>query len=284
MAMSPRLLRPLARQAGALPPDYGLDASDWQSRVIANGGTVSTATADAVTAFCTSIESAGIRDRFYRLNLFCGTGLSAALVPLFRGPSLGGTQFGNATDTNVGPFVSGDYSETVGLTSNSNSKYLQTGLNVNAMDTFTTGHFMVAFGAYPASGAPNLIGAVDGSDRYLLRLRTDRGFWGGAVATSPSSNNLISANGMATMTRESETELKLYNGSTSVGTATSSVTPAGGNAEVYVYRTDESLGSFPAYVGNIRAYSIGRAMTSAQVASFYTAMQSLQTSLGRTQA
>jgi hypothetical protein len=141
----------------------------------------------------------------------------------------------------------------------------------------------VAIGAYPGA-AQHPIGALDGSDRYLLRLRTDRAYWGSAVATSPSSNNLISANGMATMTRESATELTLYNGSTSVGTVTSSVTPAGGNAEVYVYRTDESVGTYPAYVGRLRAYSIGRAMTSAQVASLYTAMQSLQTSLGRTQA
>jgi hypothetical protein len=268
---------------GVQPTASNADAQAWINNVYANGGLVSTATANAVNTFCTSIESAGIRDRFYRLNLFAGSNLSAALVPLFRGPSLGGTQTGNTTDTNVGPFVSGDYSETVGLTSNSDTKHLRTGLNLNAMDAFTTGHFMAAIGAYPGA-AQYPIGAVDGSDRYLLQLRSDRAFWGSTTATSPASNNLISANGMATITRESATALTLYNGSTSVGTATGSVTPAGGNAEVYVYRTDEIVGSFPAYVGNMRAYSIGRAMTSAQVASFYTAMQSLQTSLGRTQA
>jgi hypothetical protein len=275
----------LASKWGATlaPTVTNADAQAWINNVYLNGGTVSTATANAVNTFCNDIESAGIRDRFYRLNLFAGTGLSAALVPLFRGPSLGGTQTGNTTDTNVGPFVSGDYSETVGLTSNSDTKHLRTGLNLNAMDAFTTGHFMAAIGAYPGA-VQYPIGAVDGSDRYLLQLRTDRAFWGSTTPTSPASNNLISANGMALMTRESATALTLYNGSTSVGTVTSSITPAGGNAEVYVYRTDESVGSFPAYVGNMRAYSIGRAMTSAQVASLYTAMQSLQTSLGRTQA
>jgi hypothetical protein len=256
---------------------------DWQSRVVANGGSVSASTMKAVDTFCKAIVTAGLRDRFFRLNLFAGNSLSAALVPLFRGPSLGGTQTGNVTDTNVGPFVSGDYSETVGLTSNSDTKHLRTGLNLNAMDAFTTGHFMSAIGAYPGA-VQYPIGAVDGSDRYLLQIRSDRAFWGSTSATSPASNNLISANGMAIMTRESATALTLYNGSTSVGTVTGSVTPAGGNAEVYVYRTDEIVANFPAYVGNMRAYSIGRAMTSAQVASLYTAMQSLQTSLGRTQA
>ena len=277
MAMSPRLLRPRASSG------YGLDARDWQSRVIANGGTVSASTMKAVDTFCKAIVTAGLRDRFFRLNLFAGTGLSAALVPLFRGTSLGGTQVGNVTDTNVGPFVSGDYSETVGLTSNSDTKHLRTGLNLNAMDAFTTGHYMAAIGAYPGAVAYP-IGAVDGSDRYIMQIRTDRAFWGSTTGSSPASNNLISANAMAVITRESATALTLYNNSTSVGSVATSTTPVGGNAEVYVYRTDEAIGSFPAYVGNMRAYSIGRAMTSTQVASLYTAMQSLQTALGRTQA
>ena len=268
---------------GVPPTASNADAQAWINAVYANGGAVSTATAAAVNTFATSIESAGIRDRFYRLNLFAGSNLSAALVPLYRGPSLGGTQTGNVTDTNVGPFVSGDYSETVGLTSNSDTKHLRTGLNLNAMDAFTTGHYMAAIGAYPGAVAYP-IGAVDGSDRYIMQIRTDRAFWGSTTGSSPASNNLISANAMAVITRESATALTLYNNSTSVGSVATSTTPVGGNAEVYVYRTDEIVGSFPAYVGNMRAYSIGRAMTSTQVASLYTAMQSLQTALGRTQA
>jgi hypothetical protein len=76
---------------------WNADAADWIRRVQANDGAVSTATANAVTDFCNAIDAAGIRDRFYRLNGFCGTGLNACLVPLYRGPSLSGTQYGNAT-------------------------------------------------------------------------------------------------------------------------------------------------------------------------------------------
>jgi hypothetical protein len=39
-----------------------------------------------VSKFCSAIASAGIRDRFYRLNLFCGSNLNAALVPLYLTP------------------------------------------------------------------------------------------------------------------------------------------------------------------------------------------------------
>jgi hypothetical protein len=39
-----------------------------------------------VSKFCSAIASAGIRDHFYRLNLFCGSNLNAALVPLYLTP------------------------------------------------------------------------------------------------------------------------------------------------------------------------------------------------------
>jgi hypothetical protein len=273
--MSPRLLRPVA--TGFHP-----EANAWRSAVVANGGSVSASTMRAVSKFCADIDAAGIRDRFYRLSLMAGTGLNAVTVPLYRGPSRTGTQYGNATDTNNGPFVSGDYSESVGLTSNSTSKYLATGLLLNAMDAFTTGHMMAAIGAYPGA-VQYPIGCVDGSDRFVLQIRPDRAVWGGTTLTSPSSNNLVDANGMGLITRESATALTLYNNSSAVGTLASSITPAGGNAEVNVYRTNASLAGFPAYVGTIRAYSIGRAMTSAQVASFYNAMKTFQDALGRTQ-
>lgn len=113
-----------------LPPEVSnADAQSWIDRVYANGGTVSTTTATAVNDFCAAIDAAGLRDRFYRLNLFAGTGLAAALVPLYRGQSLGGTQFGNATDTNVN-FAAGDYVETGstgGLKGNGSNKHLLTG-------------------------------------------------------------------------------------------------------------------------------------------------------------
>ena len=104
MPMNPRLLRPIA--SGVHP-----EAAAWRSAVVANGGSVSGSTMKAVSTFCAAIDSAGIRDRFYRLNLFAGTGLSACLVPLYRGQSRTGTQYGNITDTNAN-FVSGDYVET----------------------------------------------------------------------------------------------------------------------------------------------------------------------------
>ena len=135
MAMSPRLLRPIA--SGVHP-----EAAAWRSAVVANGGSVSASTVKAVSAFCAAINAAGIRDRFYRLSLMCGdsdVSLVAVRTPLYRGPSLGGTQYGNALDTNNN-FVQGDYAETGatgGLKGNGSSKYLDTGLQSDAPVSYT---------------------------------------------------------------------------------------------------------------------------------------------------
>jgi hypothetical protein len=140
--MNPRLLRPLA---SSVHPE----ANAWRTAVVANGGSVSASTMRAVSKFCADIDAAGIRDRFYRLNLFCGTGLNAALVPLYRNTSLAGSALGNATDTNNN-FVSGDYADTGasgGLTGTGNngvgagnSKHLNTGLQPTAWPDISTFH------------------------------------------------------------------------------------------------------------------------------------------------
>jgi hypothetical protein len=130
--MNPRLLRPLA--SGVHP-----EAAAWRTAVVANGGSVSAATMRAVSKFCGDIDAAGLRDRFIRLNLFCGSDVLACLVPLYRGQSRTGTQFGNTTDTNSGSdlFVSGDYTETGatgGLAGNAAlTKHLMTGVPHNTM-------------------------------------------------------------------------------------------------------------------------------------------------------
>lgn len=119
----------------AKPYVTNAEAKNWIDRVYDNGGTVSQATANAVSSFCDSIESAGIRDRFYRLNLFAGDNLNAALVPLYTGPTYGGTVYGNAVDTNFN-FVSADYVESYGLTGSSTAaKYLDTGVPANFNNT-----------------------------------------------------------------------------------------------------------------------------------------------------
>lgn len=278
MGMSPRLMRP--RQT------THPEASAWQAAVVANGGSVSGSTLSAVDKFCKSIDSAGIRDRFYRLNLFAGTGLNACLVPLYRGPSRTGTQYGGTTDTNNGPFVSGDYNETgssAGLLGAA-TKYLNTGVKANDL-TQTDRHLsVVADSASPGTGSQYAIGGDNfgGSGNY---------YWGILVGTT-AGNMMVRAQATATNSTQFSITGKPHillsgNGSAAVYRNGSSVVtgPTGAFTapaqDIWVLGLNRNGSLADAYNGRIQSYSIGLAMTAAQALSFYNAMQSFQTALSR---
>jgi len=257
------------------------DAQSWIDRVYANGGTVSAPTASAVNTFCNSIDSAGLRDRFYRLNLFAGTGLAAALVPLYRGQSLGGTQFGNATDTNTN-FVSADYVETGttgGLKGNGANKRLDTGLlgslllpgdrHAAAYEAFAaTSDYspsVLAVGANVAN--MHGIGAWTASTQY--RYRTHSTIGGNPVTTN--------ANGMWVGSDSSATASALYRNGALAAAVTGQ--PAGGAGAGNYQILGHSAGEWSE--ARLGGYSIGLSLSAAQVASFYNAMQAFQTALTR---
>jgi hypothetical protein len=284
MAMSPRLLRPRS----TLHPD----AASWAARVVANGGTVGTSLA-AVSKFCSAIASAGIRDHFYRLNLFCGSNLNAALVPLYRGPSLGGTQYGNATDTNnafVG--VGTDYAETGatgGLTGNGTTKYLNTGFNVDQLPGAANCHLSSFItGTQDIASARTLLGVLFNgvTDRYRLFLQlfgstapnygiqTELG-----KANSAFANNRTNTNGgLILASRTSTTLLTLYDDAVSIGTSEVNTAETTGASPFFVFARN---GPTEYYNGRMAAYSIGAGMTAAQVTAYNTAMQAFQSAMGR---
>jgi hypothetical protein len=255
--------------------------------VVANGGSVSAVTMQAVDRFCRSIDAAGIRDRFLRLNLFCGTGLSAALVPLYRGQSGTGTQFGGTTDTNVGPFVSGDYVETGsagGLDSNGTTKYLNTGLAANST-AYGDRHLCV----YEIAKSPNTfdisIGARSSSPATFFELTSNNP---ATTFSFRSSDNAAVANdtgytagAMMLGVHPSSHVGVIYKNGSSAGTQTFAArsNSYAGNLFVFAGNSD----GFVNDLSDVRlgCYSIGLAMTAGQASSYYTAMQAFQTALGR---
>jgi len=269
-----------------VPAASNADAQAWINNVYANGGTVSTATANAVNTFCTSIESAGIRDRFYRLNLFAGTGLSAALVPLFRGPSLGGTQFGNATDTNVN-FVSGDYVETGasgGLVGNGSSKYLQTGLQSSAW--ITGGNVRSHLSVYKRTSTNS--GVLLSARSTTLANSWEFGAGGnvlggatGSVAVPGTHDSLLG------VTRTNDTDLVSFRRTTLSAANAASASVSGTSIPFAVFaRNDQSTGA-NAYTASLfsnqtlAGYSIGAGLNSSDISAYDAAMQAFQTALTR---
>jgi len=288
MPMSARLLRP--RSTGFHP-----EAQAWRNAVIANGGTVSGSTLTAVSNFCRSIDAAGIRSRFYRLNLFCGTGLSAALVPLYRGQSRTGTQFGDTTDTNNGPFVSGDYVETGstgGLNGNGTSKFLATGLNpfdagMVETDFHTSGYFRESINT---SGV--FIGCVNSAAQRGVIFHPAFQTLGmyvrfGGLVNSGIENGTLSARSGFLLGVRRPGGAGFRNGAninaTSVTTGSLAWNASSASPALFVFnRNDQqAVPSNQYFAGRSQAYSIGLSMTDQQAADFHTAMQAFQTALTR---
>lgn len=292
MPMSPRLLRPIA--SGVHP-----EANAWRTAVVANGGSVSASTMKAVSTFCAAIDAAGIRDRFWRLNLFAGTGLNACLVPLYRGPSRTGTQYGNTTDTNNGPFVSGDYTETgaSGGLNNTTTKNLNTGLLPDDVFSASTGHLSY-YGAQwtpsttlnPGSGVIGTVNAALNNRLYILGRGNSATCGGTAALLDARSGSVFIANcqsnndipaGFYVSSRVSTTSASLYQNATSLASSSSSNSYVSFAEPVGVFGFRLSNASVGPAVIRLMAYSAGVGMTAQQVTDFNTAMQAFQTSLGR---
>lgn len=277
---------------------FHVEALDWQSRVVTNGGSVSASTLQAVSAFCRAIDNASIRDRFLRLNLFCGTGLSAALVPLYLGASLGGTTVGNTTDTNNN-FVSGDYSETgasAGIAGNASSKFLNTGFPANT-NTAAASHIGLILlrphgtnsqerniiGAYSTTnsiiwsidaGRPNGTGGAFARNATMGTFTTDVGYFGENVTTQATvPGSLVNSAGT------------LYRNGAATGTTAAATAnyPSAHNIYVFAINNGNGGGAAVNYTNaRLGGYSIGLNMTAAQAASYHHAVTAFNAALTRT--
>lgn len=290
MPMNNRLLRPVA--SGIHP-----EAAAWRSAVVANGGSVSPSTLKAVGDFCKAIDAAGIRDRFLRLNLFCGTSdasLNAVRTPLYRGQSRTGTQLGNATDTSAN-FVQGDYTErgaSGGLTGNGSNKRLATGLagsNLNGHNIHlsayeilpSTGTFDASLGVRTNFGAPGVtLWVVSPATTY--QWTTQNNGIQVAVGTSPTGHWIGVQTGsiVGALYRNGVSQSTTYFGGSPTASDFSGITHDfgvfahnDGGTPTNVFRDFSAT--------RLGGYSIGLALTGSQAAAFYTAMQAFQTALGR---
>ena len=280
MGMNHRLMRPTQN----IHPE----AAAWAARVVANGATVSWSTLLAVSSFCRSISAAGIRDRFYRLNLFCGTGLNACLVPLYRGPSLSGTQYGNTTDTNVGPFVSGDYNETGasgGLQGDSN-KYLSTGLQPFASGSAISQYGHLAIWAMQLPSARLSIGGCrkDFGTSAFGNIQLDNtnlmyGGWSTGTPASPATSG--SAPVFVAVGRRSDG--RDFNSSNGADRSTANSTAALNTTAVStIFRESTEAGGSAGNAAIRQAgYCIGAEISAAQLLSLYGIWRTFQNALSR---
>jgi hypothetical protein len=237
----------------------------------------------AVTTFCRAIDSAGLRDRFYRLSLMAGDGLLAALVPLYRGPSRTGTQYGNTADTNVN-FVSGDYTLASGLTGNGSNKYLQTGVSSSAW--ITGGNVQSHLAVYKRTSVNS--GALLSARSSTLVNNWELGAGGNVLGGSGGSFAIPTPHdSLIGVTRTASTAIVAFRRTVLSAENTVSGTVTGTSIPFAVFARNDQATDINAYSTalfsnqTLAAYSIGAGLSVAQIALYDAAMQAFQTALGR---
>ena len=274
------------------------EATAWRKAVIANSGTVSATTMRAVSNFCTAINAAGIRSKFLRLNLVCGNNLAAARVPLYRGASATGTQYGSAADTNIGPLTANDYSEATGLQGNGSNKALDCTITLGTFKTFGTdydnvhlsvynrslaGVYGPSFGAYDYGGLHlnNGVG-INSSDQSQYVGSVGPDFISGAV--SPGEHDMVATSFARGFHLAEFTAAAAGFYGINGADATGAISNFGGlNFDATDLTPLYFLGDFSSYSSQLlSAYSCGLPMTSAaNRLAFATAMTAFQTALRR---
>jgi hypothetical protein len=273
-----------------------IDADDWAGRVYTTGGTVSAATYDAVREFCQTIHAAGMRQLFYRANLFAGSNLAAATVPVWRSIAREGTQYGNALDTNFN-FTSGDYSETGstgGLTGTGNngagagnSKHLRTGLQQATIASSNLHLAAFVFGLNTTSatqqGFVGIRNNTTPQNRWWLEYRQASIFAesGGTVGSmsTPTGNSFVA------ISRQSSTLLRTYiNGSQAGSDLSTDISSSLANRANDWYVFAVNLDGSPAEYCLFRLgfYSIGLSLSDAQQSTLYSALVAFNTAMDRT--
>jgi hypothetical protein len=247
----------------------------------------------AVSKFCSDIDAAGIRDKFLRLNLFCGNSdanLNAVRTPLYRAASRTATPLGNAYDTSNAFVASTDYAENSGLTGNGSTKRFVTGLAGSSLaghnlhlavytPVASAGTFDALLGVRTNFSAP---AAVLSSQGLATEIALQLGNNGIQANNNP-------ANGMWIGVQAGSLTGALYRNGVSL--TTSYLTAAATTNDFSTLTQDFSVfclndGGSPNVFRDFSAarmagYSIGLAMDATQAAAYYTAMQAFQTALGR---
>lgn len=274
-------------------PTIHHEAHDWATRAAANGGTISTTTIRAVSEFCRAIDTAGIRSAMYRVNLFCGGNLSGCLVPLYRGPTFGGTNFGNATDTSIN-VVSADFIETGasgGLKFNGTNKYLQLGFASNSLPSSTSVHSSFSATGLATSGTRAVLGSGDGGSGtfvfydHVSFLGAGRSFRHGSVSTGtfPNLTTPGTTESHIIGTRTAANAAALYRDGSLAASNATSITTASTALGMFVgnYNLNGTPVGGQYTAANLRMYSIGTGLNATQAAAFSAAVIALNAALGR---
>jgi hypothetical protein len=256
---------------------YNLETFAYYNRVLANGGSISDASLNAVEKFVQDCKNAQVWDKLIEVAPFAGSNLSAALVKLIYP---GG---GSGVITNVN-FVAGDYNETGangGLNGDGATKYLNTGFNAQTLLPDNAHLSFYLREDVSAASNRSLIGTLNGSDQYWLGAltNTQTNIRLGQVATAALGQNM--GKGFYLGSRPAVNALKLYKNGAVIATDSTSVTHNKPSLNLFAFAFN-SAGTASAFVpGRGSFYSIGQSLSDTEAQAFHEAVRTLQRNLNR---
>lgn len=271
------------------------DVTSWLNTISLVGGGASSTTISALNAFCNSIDSAGLRNKFYRLNLFCGNNLASCLVPLYVNTVWNNPVLGFSIDTNNN-FVSADYNETGaggGLLGDGSTKHLRTGLRPDRLPSGFEYNCHLSVYRRTAGNTQALLGSY----YYDTSITSNRHSY--EISQNTITLNTVSGPSIPTISnypvfqigvRSSSSNAIAYTNSTAGTPYTGTISAFATSIPFVIFGRNLITGSPPlegAYTltfltsSLLGGYSIGSSLNSSEVLSFNSIMQTFQTSLGR---
>lgn len=250
------------------------EATSWADyAVVHNGGTVSAATKGYAATFIAAIKTAGIRSKILRLNLYAGDNLAACLTPIIK--DAGYPFFEKSTG-----FVAGDYSEAAGLTGNTGAtKFLDTGI-LCSTDLLLNDYHIGFYNRSASAQAGHPIGCHNSGATEITRVLC--GYSGTSYFAAWGTDRTVAdANGRGLYVGVRDaSETRLYKAGTSI--VNSSVLVGARPAfNIYVHALNSNGTVANSTDRTLAGYTIGKALTGAEVTAFTNAWQAFQTSLAR---
>jgi hypothetical protein len=284
-----------------------IDVDNWIDTVYLNGGSASSTTIAALNTFCNSIDEAGLRNKFYRLNLYCGNDIRSCLVPIYNSPYKNSIQYGFGVDLNRLYTQGSDnfvYSENQGLLGNTQDisgnsflsrRYLNTGLILGNDIIFNNNlHFSTYCNniTHDTTTSGQALGVLDSAGVGFGLKITLNNFETGAFANSrlnysnsSSPKNYPSNKGLYVATY-SNNILNFYEGRGSrLGyrdiTLYPITMPATSTVTIFAENRSNTNGALYNFIDYMQGYSIGLSLSQSEIEAYYDIMQTFQTSLNR---
>jgi len=254
---------------------YQPETLTFRANLLATAETSNERSLQHVDKFVRDCKEADIWNFLSEVIPLVGNGLTAATTKL----KFLSTAYAVAVN-----FVSGDYSETTGLTGDAATKYLN--LNVDSGTLGATGH--MAFYSRADNGSSSnrsCLGIINSGSTEMYWLGSTNPLTGAMARwgkTTLATSGAQMLKGFYLSQRASTTDLRVFRNGQQVASASAATTPAVVNSlNVFAFAWNSNTTPLAHWNTPGSFISMGSALTDQQITDYSAIVQTLQTNLGR---